>query len=275
MHFHVPSEGPLTASLLCLCRRVLHVRAWVVRVLERHVHDFLVRIDEAVAHFGERAERTLAFCISSITCGSSTPGTPCSNWVARSAALCCVWLTESMPCFSTSRTIRRTPATAPPTGGSRPRRFRAAPPFAACARMRGSGEHAVDFHLAHVRRSRVVIRPRELRRRLRAGAQACSAGARADAERLGHFAAIAVTGAQRFEDQIAFGCARVDAASELPAAPARHPAWTSRHACELASAARTGCARLRSPGRSRESARAAGRCRARARCPATGSVSSR
>src|SRR4051812_44152220 len=142
---------------------------------------------------------TFAFCISSITWGSSTPGTPRSNLFARSLALSCVEFTLSRPCFMSFAKPLSTPVTPPLAAGP------AAPARADCEMLRiCASTRSISIWLmawssgllsgcgnvdAGVADARELVTQR----------------ARADAELLRHFAARAMRGAQRLEDHVAFG----------------------------------------------------------------------
>src|SRR5262245_16938967 len=143
---------------------------------------------------------TLAFCISSMTCGSSTPGTPRSNCVARSAARCCVWFTWSRPCFSTLENAFGGDCRAPPTPAAACEISAGGPPVPrtcdCMARIWASTAsictfdmgYSSDFDAGFAQLGELVAQ-----------------GARADAETPGHRLAVTVVGAQRGQNQLALG----------------------------------------------------------------------
>src|SRR5688572_13923755 len=149
---------------------------------------------------------TLAFCISSITCGSSTPGTPRSNLVATSAALACVEFTLSRPCFSSLAKPLSIPATpfapAAPTPPTPP----APPALVAWEMLRiWASTRSISIWLMALTSDSDQSRCRDIDAGAAEARQLLAQRARADAQLLGHLAAAAVRGTQRLEDHVALG----------------------------------------------------------------------
>src|SRR4029079_14079628 len=148
---------------------------------------------------------TLAFCISSMTCGSSTPGTPRSNLFARSVAFACAEFTLSMPCLSSLAKPLSTPDTPPVPPAPMPPTPPAPPGLVACEMLRiCASTRSISIWLMAPPRPAVSGGGH-----VDAGAadarQFVTQRARAYPQLLRHFAAAAVGGAQRFEDHVALG----------------------------------------------------------------------
>ena len=181
---------------------------------DRHVHDFLVRTDEAVAHFGERAKRDarllhLQHHLRQLDAGHALLELRRERVGALLRLIDLVDALAAAHSRTNSRLDGACDAPLAPASCFSPSGAPPAPRTCDCME-RIWREDGIDLH-----GMTCSSRPR---RRLHAGAPACSAGARADAEALGRELAIAVVAAQRFENQVAFGDGQGIGQSELRSA---------------------------------------------------------
>ncbi len=186
--------GPGSAPLVPLARRRSwratsimgsSVRCSWVRAVssDRHIHDFLVRIDQAVTHFGEvRETRRRSFLhLEHDLRQLDTRRASFEGRGERFVAFCCVWFTESMTLLEQVAELRLRPtclAGSVAPGPPRPRRFAGAAQTLAflSAERNGSWRGRGRFPSGSWRVC--SVKPPALRRRLRADARACGAGVR-------------------------------------------------------------------------------------------------